>query len=151
VPTTDRDESKNLQQFKPSKYIKVDVVAIIVACIAAAGTIWQGWVVSDTEKNQLRAYIGIVPGGIDNFGDGQRQTFNFIEKNYGQTPAYDVFNLAVLPYMIQEGGQLRPTPTERPPNIRSSNRFPNEGKSPTQCRDPNSKKGKRSYQLWQWV
>jgi hypothetical protein len=51
---------------------------------------YQGWVARNSEQHQLRAYVGLIPGDIDNFGDPKLQKFEFVRKNYGQTPAYDV-------------------------------------------------------------
>jgi hypothetical protein len=43
----------------------------------------------DTEQRQLRAYVGIIPGDVENFGEDTFE-IKLIRKNYGQTPAYDV-------------------------------------------------------------
>jgi hypothetical protein len=99
------------------------------AFIAAAGGIfaasfggWQASVASDSEKRQLRAYIGLVPGGIDNFGDVQKQHFFFTRRNYGQSPAYDVV-LTELGQSILVNGQPLPLPLELkpPPEILRGN------------------------------
>src|SRR6267154_3828350 len=50
-------------------------------------------VTQDTEYRQLRAYVGTIPGGIENFGDPARQRFTITAKNFGDTPAYDVGSL----------------------------------------------------------
>jgi hypothetical protein len=67
------------------------------AFIAAGGAIfaasfsgWQASVASDTEKRQLRAYVGIIAGDVENFDVSGRPTVRLTRKNYGLTPAYDV-------------------------------------------------------------
>ena len=104
-------------EHKAKRDYKIDILALIVAICAALGVFWQGWTISDTEKRQLRAYLGIIPGGVDNFGDPTTQTFNYIVKNYGQTPAYDVFDFPSVPYMIQVNGPVIASPTERPKDV----------------------------------
>ena len=47
-------------------------------------------IMTDTEHRQLRAYVGLIPKDVENFGDPNKQTFRFIRKNYGTTPAYDL-------------------------------------------------------------
>lgn len=61
------------------------------AAVAAGVGAWQASVASDTEERQLRAYVGVIPGSVENFGDTQKQKLTFTRKNYGQTPAYNVF------------------------------------------------------------
>jgi hypothetical protein len=64
-------------------------LAVVFAALAACALGYQGWIARDAEHRELRAYIGIIPGGVENFGQpGQRAIF--IRKNYGATPAYDV-------------------------------------------------------------
>jgi len=60
----------------------------------------------DTAKRQLRAYVGILPGDVENFGDVANQSFTFIRKNYGATPAYDVTWSTQGQAVIQKNGQI---------------------------------------------
>ena len=50
-------------------------------------------ITQDTEKRQLRAYVGTIPGTIENLGDAAKQRFTLTVKNFGITPAYDVGSL----------------------------------------------------------
>jgi hypothetical protein len=55
----------------------------------------------DTAQRQLRAYIGIEPGALNNFAPSFKTGANFTINNYGQTPAYKVmasYAVGVLPY-----------------------------------------------------
>jgi hypothetical protein len=47
----------------------------------------------DTERGQLRAYVGTIPGDVEKFGDAENQRFTLTVKNFGDTPAYDVGSL----------------------------------------------------------
>jgi hypothetical protein len=67
-----------------------DYLAVGLAALVLITTGYQGWVARNSEQHQLRAYVGLIPGDIDNFGDPKLQKFEFVRKNYGQTPAYDV-------------------------------------------------------------
>jgi hypothetical protein len=43
-----------------------------------------------SNERQLRAYVGITPGDVEDFGTLSKQRIRFIRKNYGITPAYNV-------------------------------------------------------------
>lgn len=47
-------------------------------------------IMQDTEHRQLRAYIGVAPGEVQDFGVSGKQRVHLTRKNYGLTPAYDV-------------------------------------------------------------
>jgi len=64
--------------------------AVLFAALAFGAASYQGWVTRDSEKRQLRAYVGVIPGDIENFGVPGKEESIIIRKNYGQTPAYDV-------------------------------------------------------------
>jgi hypothetical protein len=65
--------------------------------VAAYWTSWQ-WsaaneqlkTMQDTEQRQLRAYVGIIPGDVENFGSPDAFRLKLVRKNYGMTPAYDM-------------------------------------------------------------
>jgi hypothetical protein len=88
--------------------------AVIFAFFAFSATAYQGWISRDTEHRQLRAYVGLVPGDVENFGDLAKQRFTFVRKNYGLTPAYDLvvsqFGESVIVY-----GQPIPVISPNPP------------------------------------
>jgi len=67
----------------------------------------QGWISRDTEKRQLRAYVGVSPGDVENFGSGD-QRLRLIRKNYGGTPAYDV-GFSEIGFVIEPVGNPLPT------------------------------------------
>ena len=62
----------------------------LVGIFAAIGLAFHSnWIARDTAKRQLRAYISIEPGGINESKDGLHSVpFNII--NNGQTPAYEM-------------------------------------------------------------
>jgi len=76
----------------------VAAAAAALAAAAAAGAgAWQASIANqqlavskDSEQKQLRAYVGITPQGIENFGTPD-QVLTATRKNYGATPAYDMF------------------------------------------------------------
>jgi hypothetical protein len=73
-------------------------------------------IMRDTEHRQLRAYLGILGGDLENFGDKDKQTFTFVRKNYGQTPAYDVTWSSQGQAIIQIGQPI-PIVEGAPPDI----------------------------------
>ena len=76
----------------------------------------------DTEHRQLRAYVAVTPGDVDNLGDPTKQQFHMTRKNYGATPAYDVGFSIVGSQVIKAGevigipgaGSVCSTPNARP-------------------------------------
>jgi hypothetical protein len=64
----------------------------------------------DTERRQLRAYIGIAPGDVEDFGVSGKQRVHLTRKNYGSTPAYDVGFSAVGTQIIKIGGTINVAP-----------------------------------------
>lgn len=70
-------------------------------------------VMQNTEHRQLRAYVGLIPGDIENLGDKDKQVFTFMRKNYGATPAYDI--------EVSELGQSVLLKNHEPPVINFTN------------------------------
>ena len=64
-------------------------------------------VMRDTETRQLRAYVGITQRGIENFGE-DNQVLRTLRKNYGQTPAIDLFMSFPNIAMAQANTQFNP-------------------------------------------
>jgi hypothetical protein len=121
------DETHHSQASKPKgrhwlEYaIFIFVIATTVATGWAAYFTQQQWeVTSDQEKRQLRAYVGIVPGDVENLGDIGKQTWNASRKNYGQTPAYDVAIVAYGQSIIHTGEPIPTNPPLPPPDIRGA-------------------------------
>jgi hypothetical protein len=79
------------------KPIWLEMAIFGVALAAFCATALQAYIANDTEKRQLRAYVGLIPGELESFGDADKQKFSLIRKNHGATPAYDVF----LPFVGQ--------------------------------------------------
>jgi hypothetical protein len=69
------------------------MIAAVGTGFAAYFTGQQWGTAVDTEHRQLRAYVGTIPAGIENFGDITKQRFKLTIKNFRTTPAYDVGNL----------------------------------------------------------
>lgn len=61
----------------------------------------------DTNERQLRAYVGIRPLGMENFGE-TNQVLRTMRKNYGATPASDLFVDAPHIAIIPRNGQFAP-------------------------------------------
>jgi hypothetical protein len=54
--------------------------SVTAANKAADAATKQAGTVDDTEKRQLRAYLGVIPGAIDNFGAPKNQILHYIRK-----------------------------------------------------------------------
>lgn len=65
-------------------------LAFVAASAAAVFTGFQAWIVQDTAKRQLRAYLNVrvPPNALRNFGEGKIAHVQGIFENSGQTPAY---------------------------------------------------------------
>jgi hypothetical protein len=76
--------------------VGVGVYTLITAGLLIAGLYQlkasadQIEIMRDTEHRQLRAYVGMNPGDVEDFGVSGKQKIRFIRKNFGSTPAYDV-------------------------------------------------------------
>jgi hypothetical protein len=106
--------------------VTIDKLAIVVAVLAFIATAWQAWVANDSEKRQLRAYIGVHQIGFQGLEDKNPIGFGFAFVNHGQTHALD-FNLIgvidLLPYPLPANLKL-PSPPDRP--SQDGIIFPNE-------------------------
>jgi hypothetical protein len=101
--------------------IFIFVVLATIGTVAAAYYARQQWLTAqDTEKRQLRAYVGFIAGGVENFGDAQKQVFKMTRKNYGLTPAYNVFAPPTVHDVLRIGAGLPITFSSQPPNIRET-------------------------------
>jgi hypothetical protein len=93
---------------KPKHWLEYAIFGFVVAtAFATGGAAWytrQQWITTaDSEQRQLRAYVGIVPGAVENFGEPGKQRFTLTRKNYGQTPAYDV-GLSIVGFDVERPG-----------------------------------------------
>jgi hypothetical protein len=109
-----------------TKHTRLEITAVVIAVLAFLAAAWQGYIANDTEKRQLRAYVGVHQNGLmglensDPIGVG----FDFI--NHGQTPAQKFHFIGIidlLPYPLPQGYVLADAPT-RPPQ--DGVVFPNE-------------------------
>ena len=76
--------------------------------------------VHDAERNarqQMRAYIGFIPEGVENFGDKEKQVFKMTRKNYGLTPAYNVVASPTLHDVVKIGAPLPVTFSPSPGSV----------------------------------
>jgi hypothetical protein len=78
-------------------------VASVGAIGAAVVASYQGWVARDTEKRQLRAYVFLESVHVTDTKDkitgddpNRGLSATIIFKNFGQTPAYNVWHLSSL-------------------------------------------------------
>jgi hypothetical protein len=88
------ENKKNTSNDKNSWIERLGVAFIglgfLATAAAAAINAWQASVSRDTEERQLRAYVGVVPGAVENFGEPTKLVIRMSRKNYGATPAYEV-------------------------------------------------------------
>jgi hypothetical protein len=112
----------------------VDKGTLVVLILAFLAAIYAGYEASrladgtdrlvttadDSAKRQLRAYVGIVPGDIENFGDREKQVFTMTRKNYGPTPAYDLIVTSVGQSIIKIGDPIPSGIVPPPPDIRGT-------------------------------
>ncbi|MGA3259249.1 MAG: hypothetical protein ABSE35_10240 [Bryobacteraceae bacterium] len=109
-----------------AKHTWLEIAAVVIAVLAFLAAAWQGYISNDTEKRQLRAYVGVQQGGYMGLEDSGPigVGYNFI--NHGQTPAQK-FNLIgavdLLPYPLPQGYVLADA-SARPPQ--DGVIFPNE-------------------------
>ena len=61
----------------------------------------------DAEQRQLRAYVNIIDGRVENFSAGARPVFFLTVRNSGGTPAY-VYRHTGITYAATTPGQYRP-------------------------------------------
>jgi hypothetical protein len=83
--------------------------AIGEATRAADAATRQADISDDTEKRQLRAYMGVNPGEVTNFGT-RTQIFSLTRRNVGQTPAYDVGFIGIDGDILLFGSPIPPSP-----------------------------------------
>jgi hypothetical protein len=99
-----------------AKHTWLERGALVIAVLAFLAAAWQAYVANDSEKRQLRAYIGVHQVGYMGLEDNDPigVGFNFI--NHGQTPAQN-FNLIgiidLLPYPLPQGYVLMDAPATR--------------------------------------
>jgi hypothetical protein len=117
-PHTERHEHHIYQEKSRAEWTLEVLIALMVlgtlgaTSIAAYWTSWQ-WqtasdqvgIMQDTEQRQLRAYVGVVPGDVENFGIPDEMHLKILRKNYGTTPAYDV-GFSVVGYAISDPNQI---------------------------------------------
>lgn len=76
----------------------------------------QAEIAADTEKRQLRAYVGVLPGSITDFGDKQKQTLHMKRQNFGLTPAYNLTWTKLGVFIINKGDLIQ-TPDVKKKNV----------------------------------
>ncbi len=96
-PHTERHEHHIHQEKGIAEWIFEGAIALMVLgtlCATSVAAYWtsQQWVTADDqERRQLRAYVGVAAGDIEDFGaPDNKQRLHLVRKNYGLTPAYDV-------------------------------------------------------------
>ncbi len=92
----------------------LEITAVVIAVLAFLAAAWQGYIANDSEKRQLRAYVGVEQVGVMGLEDNGPigVGFNFI--NHGQTPAQQFHLIGIvdlLPYPLPQGYVLADAPT----------------------------------------
>jgi hypothetical protein len=86
---------------------------VAVTLLLAFFGFWQVIISRNTARRQLRAYLSMKPKLFGNFGTAIPVTIEFLTKNHGQTPAFNIsqiFQIEVLPNPLPEGFRF-PQPT----------------------------------------
>jgi hypothetical protein len=91
----------------------IGVAALVIAVLAFLAAAWQGYIANDSEKRQLRAYVGVHQVGYMGLENSDPIGVGFSFINHGQTPAQK-FNLIgvidLLPYPLPTGYVLPEPP-----------------------------------------
>lgn len=109
-PQPERHEHHIHQDKSRSEWILEVVIALMVlgtliaTSIAAYWTSWQWKTADDTERRQLRAYIGVAAGDVEDFGIEGKQRVHLVRKNHGQTPAYEVGFSSIGSFVVSPVG-----------------------------------------------
>src|SRR5580692_2690709 len=120
-PSDANPTSKKERKHPLDVWIFIFLVLTFAATATAACYTRKQWLTAeDSEKRQLRAYVGYVAGGVENFGDAQKQIFRMTRKNYGITPAYNVFSPPTAHDVLRIGGSLPATFPTQAPNMRET-------------------------------
>ncbi|MBR1121385.1 hypothetical protein JQ628_07645 [Bradyrhizobium lablabi] len=83
-------------------------------------------VARDTETRQLKAYVGVVQQGLENFGTPQ-QALKITRKNFGLTPAVDLFMAPPAIAVLNRGQQFGPVHcTPAPAVVNTFTLFPQQ-------------------------
>jgi hypothetical protein len=115
-PNPNRPQNDQGRRLEKIAVLVAGLAALASAAAAGVGA-WQASISSDTAKRQLRAYVGVTAGGIENFGDQQKQVFTIIRKNYGATPAYDLISPPPILEVIHIGARTSTVLPAQPPSI----------------------------------
>lgn len=99
------------------KHSWLERFAVSFAFLAFCAAAYQGYISRDSEHRQLRAYVSLVPGDIDNFGIPDKQKFTFYRKNTGLTPAYDIVVSELGQSVITYGQPIPGNPSPSNENI----------------------------------
>lgn len=100
----DRHEEKSYRLDKMRFIFEILAVAVVFAYTIIQGH--QLGVIRDQEKRQLRAYVGLLPTEVRNFGPNSKVIFDLEMKNTGLTPAYAAHGggvVGVFPYPLPHG------------------------------------------------
>lgn len=100
------EASRHYYSMHRAQNFRIDILALVIASIAAVSSAWQGFVARDTEEKQLRAYVSARANHIYAFSDKIPVEIKVALQNHGDTPANDIkvtANIAVLPFPIKEG------------------------------------------------
>ena len=125
-PRTERHEHHIHQEKSPAEWfweiaIGLMVLGTLIATSVAAYWTSQQWATADDqEKRQLRAYVGLNPGDLEDLGDPEKQRWSGMRKNYGQTPAYDVSVIVFGQSVIKRGQPIVMGNPQPPPEIRGT-------------------------------
>jgi hypothetical protein len=95
------------------QFLKRHFLLKVIGLFATAAS-RQASIAEDTEKRQLRAYVGTVPGDIENFGDMAKQRFVLTVRNFGETPAYNVGSQFSYSDVFKPEGSIGVVEAERP-------------------------------------
>jgi hypothetical protein len=94
----------------------LEIATIIIAVLAFVATAWQAYIANDSEKRQLRAYVGVHQVSYQGLENSEPIGFAFTLVNHGQTLAKKanfVGIIDLLPYPLPTPFKLQ-APPDRP-------------------------------------
>ncbi|MEQ9663673.1 MAG: hypothetical protein RLN87_14125 [Parasphingopyxis sp.] len=74
-----------------SRALQLSVGALIFTVIGTGLLVWTLDETRQTARRELRAYVSTRPYALESLSVGQHPIFHILQKNGGQTPAYDSF------------------------------------------------------------
>jgi hypothetical protein len=130
----DEAKANREQENRPdAAHKRIEIATLVFVILTTIGVFIQALVLHSSDvtfkntldlqrvssERQLRAYVGVLPGELQNLGDRTKQQFTLVRKNYGLTPAYDLFVVSFGQAVIRIGEPI-PSGGPAPADIRGT-------------------------------